>query len=95
MLLCYSEFYCGDIYSFLSTELLMFEDSEKLCVFNYDQHLASIYNIDENNDSAWFGLNDIVNENIWQNIDGTEWDFGTTIYIQKEHIHGIYMNQII
>eukprot|EP01084_Bolivina_argentea_P101787 182421_1 len=76
----------------LQTEHLSIGDSEALCVFNYEQHLASIHNLTqfteanvtrEMND-VWIGLKeDSVINDIWTYTDTTLFDYGNSPYEQS------------
>eukprot|EP01083_Nonionella_stella_P297067 1009058_1 len=73
----------------LQQQFLTFENHDALCLFEYDQHLASIHDSTEltqaGNDrsaqpsesSPFIGLTDETTENQFVWSDGTPWDFGT------------------
>ncbi len=71
------------------SEALEWQNHEYLCLFSYDQHLASIHNETQNKEAksicgltaedCWFGLNDIGNTGQFSYIDGTDFDFGTDL----------------
>eukprot|EP01084_Bolivina_argentea_P207743 354396_1 len=59
---------------------------EKLCLFKFDTHLASIHSsyeqtaaaTESNGNHAFIGLNDILIEGEYVWSDGSNWDYGTT-----------------
>eukprot|EP01083_Nonionella_stella_P301918 1038502_1 len=83
--------YEDELYYVFQKKTLDFDDSDASCRFNYDEHLASIHNGDQNAEAiakmslyeaemaVWFGLNDIETEGTWNNRDGTPWDYGLTL----------------
>eukprot|EP01083_Nonionella_stella_P114549 338847_1 len=83
--------YQDELYYVFQNKRLDFDDSDASCRFNYDEHLASIHNDDQNAEAiakmsvydaempVWFGLNDIETDGTWQNRDGTPWDYGLAL----------------
>eukprot|EP01083_Nonionella_stella_P279726 951504_1 len=75
----------------LQQQLLSFANHDALCLFEYDQHLASIHDSTEwaqaNADRSekpsemfiFIGLTDETTETQFVWTDGTPWDFGTNI----------------
>eukprot|EP01083_Nonionella_stella_P241551 843438_1 len=80
-----------ELYYVFQKKMLDFDDSDALCRFSYDSHLASIHSDHQNEEAigmsvyhqtappCWFGLNDIETEGTWTNRDATPWDYGVTV----------------